>query len=194
MSGFAKRGVKVFPSSEYEIIHSALGSSLKNASICFLFTGTVLKWDYLMSTWGQEIDSLIHSTEVWRHKNREVWCLLVNIYRKFRRIIGVWSVHKPIRSFYLLKMSILCRPRELTFFNRSNRSLSPCRNNTVLVICATSSPRAWPNRSPFRQLYQETVSDLQMEAALVDLGHKSAFDLLLKEAWNPEQASQQPFL
>jgi hypothetical protein len=39
-----------------------------------------------------------------------------------------------------------------------------------------------------RQLYQETVSDLQMElkAALVDLGHKSTFDLSLKEAWNPE--------
>src|ERR1700757_3185344 len=44
---------------------------------------------------------------------------------------------------------------------------------------------------PFRQLFQETVSDLQMElkAALVDLGHKSAFDLLLKEAWNPEVAA-----
>lgn len=44
---------------------------------------------------------------------------------------------------------------------------------------------------PFRQLYQETISDLQMElqAALADLGHKNAFDLLLKEAWNPEQAA-----
>jgi hypothetical protein len=44
---------------------------------------------------------------------------------------------------------------------------------------------------PFRQLYQETVSDLQTElkGALVDLGHKSAFDLLLKEAWNPEVAA-----
>jgi hypothetical protein len=44
---------------------------------------------------------------------------------------------------------------------------------------------------PFRQLYQETVSDLQTElkAALVDLGHKSAFDLLLKDAWNPEVAA-----
>jgi hypothetical protein len=44
---------------------------------------------------------------------------------------------------------------------------------------------------PFRQLYQEAISDLQMElkAALVDLGHKSAFDLLLKEAWNPEVAA-----
>jgi hypothetical protein len=44
---------------------------------------------------------------------------------------------------------------------------------------------------PFRQLYQETVSDLETElrAALVNLGHKSAFDLLLKEAWNPEQAA-----
>lgn len=35
------------------------------------------------------------------------------------------------------------------------------------------------------------MSELKMElqAALVDLGHKSAFDLLLKEAWNPEQAA-----
>jgi hypothetical protein len=41
---------------------------------------------------------------------------------------------------------------------------------------------------PFRQLYQETISDLS-PGALVDLGHKSAFDLLLKEAWNPEQAA-----
>jgi hypothetical protein len=43
----------------------------------------------------------------------------------------------------------------------------------------------------FRQLYEETISELRMElqAALVDLGHKSAFDLLLKEAWNPEQAA-----
>jgi hypothetical protein len=40
-------------------------------------------------------------------------------------------------------------------------------------------------------LYEETISELKMElqAALVDLGHKSAFDLLLKEAWNPEQAA-----
>jgi hypothetical protein len=28
-----------------------------------------------------------------------------------------------------------------------------------------------------------------LKAALVDLGHKSAFDLLLKEAWNPEVAA-----
>jgi hypothetical protein len=43
----------------------------------------------------------------------------------------------------------------------------------------------------FRQLYEETISELKMElqAALVNLGHKSAFDLLLKEAWNPEQAA-----
>jgi hypothetical protein len=36
---------------------------------------------------------------------------------------------------------------------------------------------------PFRQLYQETVSDLttELKGALVDLVHKSAFDLLLKE-------------
>jgi hypothetical protein len=40
----------------------------------------------------------------------------------------------------------------------------------------------------FRQLYEETVSELrtELQAALVDLNHKSAFDLLLKEAWNPE--------
>jgi hypothetical protein len=40
----------------------------------------------------------------------------------------------------------------------------------------------------FRQLFEETISDLKIElqAALVDLGHKNAFDLLLREAWNPE--------
>jgi hypothetical protein len=43
----------------------------------------------------------------------------------------------------------------------------------------------------FRQVYEETISGLktELQAALVDLGHKSAFDLLLKEAWNPEQAA-----
>jgi hypothetical protein len=43
----------------------------------------------------------------------------------------------------------------------------------------------------FRQLYDETISELKTElrAALVDLGHKNAFDLLLKEAWNSEQAA-----
>src|SRR4030095_70266 len=42
-----------------------------------------------------------------------------------------------------------------------------------------------------RHLYEETVSELrtELQAALVDLNHKSAFDLLLKEAWNPEQAA-----
>jgi hypothetical protein len=30
---------------------------------------------------------------------------------------------------------------------------------------------------------------MELLAALVDLGHKSAFDLLLKEAWNSEQAA-----
>jgi hypothetical protein len=29
----------------------------------------------------------------------------------------------------------------------------------------------------------------ELQAALVDLNHKNAFDLLLKEAWNPEQAA-----
>jgi hypothetical protein len=43
----------------------------------------------------------------------------------------------------------------------------------------------------FRQLYEETISELrtELQAALVDLSHKNAFDLLLKEAWNPEQAA-----
>jgi polyhydroxyalkanoate synthesis regulator phasin len=43
----------------------------------------------------------------------------------------------------------------------------------------------------FRQLYEEIISELrtELQAALVDLGHKSAFDLLLKEAWSPEQAA-----
>ena len=43
----------------------------------------------------------------------------------------------------------------------------------------------------FRLLYEETVSELrtELQAALVDLSHKNAFDLLLKEAWNPEQAA-----
>ena len=43
----------------------------------------------------------------------------------------------------------------------------------------------------FRQLYEETISEMrtELQAALVDLSHKSAFDLLLKEAWNPEQAA-----
>jgi hypothetical protein len=44
---------------------------------------------------------------------------------------------------------------------------------------------------PFRQLYQETVSDLTtvLKGTLVDRGHKSVFDLLLKEAWDPEVAA-----
>jgi hypothetical protein len=35
------------------------------------------------------------------------------------------------------------------------------------------------------------VSDLttELKGVLVALGHKSAFDLLLKEAWNPEVAA-----
>jgi hypothetical protein len=43
----------------------------------------------------------------------------------------------------------------------------------------------------FRHLYEETISELktELQAALVDLGHKSAFDLLLREAWNSEQAA-----
>ena len=43
----------------------------------------------------------------------------------------------------------------------------------------------------FRQLYEETIAELrsELQSAMVDLGHKSAFDLILKEAWNREQAA-----
>ncbi|MGB6529706.1 MAG: hypothetical protein WBF33_16485 [Candidatus Nitrosopolaris sp.] len=40
---------------------------------------------------------------------------------------------------------------------------------------------------PFRQLYQQTVSDLQMElkAALVDLGHKSCLRSIAERGMEP---------
>ncbi len=43
----------------------------------------------------------------------------------------------------------------------------------------------------FRQLYEETVAELksELQSAMVDLGHKSAFDSLLKDAWSREQAA-----
>jgi hypothetical protein len=43
----------------------------------------------------------------------------------------------------------------------------------------------------FRQLYEEVISDLrtELQGALVDLSHKKAFDLILKDAWNQEQAA-----
>ena len=43
----------------------------------------------------------------------------------------------------------------------------------------------------FRQLYEETIAELksELQAAMVDLGHKSAFDLILKDAWNREQSA-----
>ena len=43
----------------------------------------------------------------------------------------------------------------------------------------------------FRQLYEETVDELksELQSAMVDLGHKSAFDLILRDAWNREQAA-----
>lgn len=42
----------------------------------------------------------------------------------------------------------------------------------------------------FRQLYDEVISDLrtELQGAFVDLGHKKAFDLLMK-AWSAEQAA-----
>lgn len=43
----------------------------------------------------------------------------------------------------------------------------------------------------FRQLYEETICELktQYQSSLIDLDLKQAFDLLLKEAWNAEQAA-----
>ena len=43
----------------------------------------------------------------------------------------------------------------------------------------------------FRQLYEETVAELksELQSAMIDLGHKTAFDLLLKDAWTREQAA-----
>ena len=43
----------------------------------------------------------------------------------------------------------------------------------------------------FRQLYEETVAELksELQSAMVDLGHKSAFDLILKDVWSREQAA-----
>ena len=43
----------------------------------------------------------------------------------------------------------------------------------------------------FRQLYEETVAELksELQSAMVDLDHKSAFDLILRDAWNREQAA-----
>ena len=43
----------------------------------------------------------------------------------------------------------------------------------------------------FRQLYEETVAELksELQSAMVDLGHKTAFHLILKDAWSREQAA-----
>jgi hypothetical protein len=43
----------------------------------------------------------------------------------------------------------------------------------------------------FRQRYEALVSDLRssFQACLIDLGHRQAFDLLLKDAWRVEQAA-----
>jgi hypothetical protein len=43
----------------------------------------------------------------------------------------------------------------------------------------------------FRQLYEETVAELksELQSAMVDLGHKTAFDLILKDGWSREQAA-----
>ena len=43
----------------------------------------------------------------------------------------------------------------------------------------------------FRTVYAEVLQDLrkELQGCFVDLGHKAAFDLLLKEAWGPEEAA-----
>jgi hypothetical protein len=43
----------------------------------------------------------------------------------------------------------------------------------------------------FRQLYEETVAELrsELQSAMVDLGHKSAFDMIWRDAWSREQAA-----
>ena len=47
------------------------------------------------------------------------------------------------------------------------------------------------NTPSFRQLYEETIAELksELQSAMVDLGHKSAFDLILRDAWSREQAA-----
>src|SRR5712692_307694 len=42
-----------------------------------------------------------------------------------------------------------------------------------------------------RQLYQETIDDLRRfyRTTLMDSSHRAAFDLLLKDAWESEQAA-----
>jgi hypothetical protein len=43
----------------------------------------------------------------------------------------------------------------------------------------------------FRQLYEETIAELksELQSTMVDLGHKSAFDLILRDGWSREQAA-----
>ena len=43
----------------------------------------------------------------------------------------------------------------------------------------------------FRTVYAEVLQDLrkELQGCFVDLGHKAAFGLLLKEAWEPEEAA-----
>ncbi len=43
----------------------------------------------------------------------------------------------------------------------------------------------------FRTVYAEVLEDMRKEiqGCFIDLGHKAAFDSLLKEAWGPEEAA-----
>src|SRR5689334_9914732 len=43
----------------------------------------------------------------------------------------------------------------------------------------------------FRQLFEESIADMkaELQAAMISLDNKNAFDLLLKEVWSPEQAA-----
>ena len=71
-------------------------------------------------------------------------------------------------------------------------TLSPCHNNTFLVICFPSLPfqENGANSASLQTIIIHNTRDrVRLEDRMEDLGHKSAFDLLLNEAWNPEVAA-----
>ena len=71
-------------------------------------------------------------------------------------------------------------------------TLSPCHNNTFLVICFPSLPfqENGTNSASLQTIIIHNTKDrVRLDDRMEDLGHKSAFDLLLNEAWNPEVAA-----
>src|SRR5215469_18201958 len=71
-------------------------------------------------------------------------------------------------------------------------TLSPCHNNTFLVVCFPSLPfrENGANSACLQTIIIHNTRDLvRLDDRMEDLGHKSAFDLLLNEAWNPEVAA-----